>query len=207
MARRRTCDRKQPAAGFTLVETVIAVMLFSVMAISAYGTFRSGFLAYQRVELTLGSDHELNMLMRELNEELKNAVSFADAPFEGESDSIRFPSRLLRYTEGRLSEDLYQVSYQFRGRKLERTEERLRRSFANHEVVKESLLSLESCRFQFAYKKQNGGVEWKNEWGKDPYLGLPRSIRLVIRHVNSKQREPEKTFHILIPHGILGMVK
>ena len=194
--------------GFTLIETVIAVALFTMVAISAYGSFRSGFLAYQRIESQLGKEHEFKMLANELNRELRNAIEYAPIAFSGKSDSIRFPCRLWRYSDNQLQENLYDVSYQFRDGQLERSELKLKRKFGDRsEPLKESLLPFESCRFQYAYKKHNDGIEWRNEWGKSPYLGLPRAIRLIVKNRSLRQKAEEKIIDILIPHGILGEIR
>ena len=190
--------------GFTLVETVIAIALFAVIAVTAYGGFRNGFLAYQRIESELGKNYEIKMLNYLLNEELRNSVYFADFPFEGESDSIAFPCRLWRYDGKKMVEDLYLVSYRFGSKELERSEKRWqKKSLREEEGKSETLVQLESLRFQYAYKKRNDGLEWRNEWGKKPYLGLPRGIRVTLKEKGGK----EQTIQILIPHGILGVVQ
>ena len=192
--------------GFTLVETMIAISLFLVIAMSAYWSFRSGFTAYQRIESQLGGDYEMKMFIRQLNEELRNAIYYAESPFEGEADRLIFPCRLKRYNAKEMEENLYLVSYYFRSKTLERTEEKLRKSFKDQETVKEPVLNFSSCRFQFAYKRRDGGIEWKNEWSKNPYLGIPRAIRLTTKPQKVKKGEEENTIQFLIPHGTLGFV-
>lgn len=191
---------------FTLIETIIAMGLLAVIAISVYSSFRGGFLAYHRIEAGLGSNHEFNMFARELTQELRNSFEYAPFPFQGKSDLIRFPSRLWRYDKNNFDEAFYEVSYRFRNGKLERTEKKLRRSFSESESQPEELFTLESCRFQYAYEKNNA-IEWQNEWDETPYLGLPRGIRLIMKIRNQNRKEVERTIDILIPHGILGSVK
>ncbi|MBI4388012.1 MAG: prepilin-type N-terminal cleavage/methylation domain-containing protein [Candidatus Omnitrophica bacterium] len=193
------------ARGFTLVEAVIAIALFVVIAITAYSAFRSGLLAYGRVEADLGKGYEIKMLTDLMNQELRNAMYYADFLFQGESDSISFPCRLRRYDGKKMTEDLYLVTYRFRSRKLERSEKKWRKkSLREEEGSSESLLELENFRFQFAYKKKNDGVEWRSEWGKKPYLGLPRGIRAILKEKGSSE---ETMVQILIPHGVLGVIQ
>lgn len=193
--------------GFTLVETVIAISLFSVLAISAYGSFRGGFLAYQKIENQLGKEYELNRLIRDLRKELRNALYYAEVPFEGETDTLKFPTRLKRYKDKKFEESLYSVSYKLRGKTLERLEEKLVKRFTRDEPVKETLLSFETFRFQYAYKKQNGSIEWRNEWARNPYLGLPKGIRIILKEVSKKGSAPERTIQLLVPHGVLGIIQ
>jgi len=198
---------KRSLTGFTLVEALIAIALFSVVAVSAFQAFRTGFIAYRNIEETLGKDHVIQMLVRQLNQELRNAIYYADAPFIGESDQIQFPARLWRYEDQMFQEDLYVVTYQFRGRKLERSEEKMRKKFSKKQSSKETLLSLQTFKFQYAYKLRDGGIEWRNEWSRDRYMGLPRAIRISFKEKKVKRSEPEHVFQFLLPHGILGEVR
>lgn len=190
--------------GFTLVEAVIAIGLFLVVAVASYGSFRSGLLAYGRIESQLGQSHELKMLVRQINEDLRSGIFYADIPFQGESDKIIFPARIRRFKENQFNEDLYQVTYQFRSRDLERLESKIQKKFNADQDVKEALLSFDSFRFQYAYRKQGGGIEWKNEWVKNPYGGIPKAIRILVKEKKVKE---EKIFQFFIPHGILGTTR
>ena len=196
------------SSGFTLIETIVSVSLLSVIAISASGAFRNGLVAYQRIESELGREHEINMLVRQMNLELRNAIPYAEIPFEGESDRITFPARLWEYDKKGFKEDLYEVVYQYRGRMLEREQRKLKKTFSEDgKEEKEKLLAFETCKFQFAYKNSNGGVEWRNEWSDNRYLGLPRGIRLtLVQPKTNGRRSLEKVFDLLIPHGVLGEV-
>ncbi len=200
---RKVLKKFQNQAAFTLVEIVIAVGLFTVVAISAYGSFRGGFMAYQRIEAQLGSDHEFKMFVRELTQELRNSFEFVLVPFEGKSDGIRFPSRVWRYEKDAFREDLSDVSYRCQAGKIVRKEIRLRKGFNEKTETIEELLSVDTCRFQFAYVK-DGVIEWTNEWSRSSYLGLPRGIQLVLSLTQKSKKPVEKTIHFLIPQGILG---
>lgn len=185
-----------------MIEMVIALSLFAVVAISAYGAFRGGFAAYQRIESQLGSRHELDMLIRQMKTELRAALYYAPIPFEGKSDKLQFPARLWRYENNALKEDLYEVVYQFRDGQLVRSEQKIKKSFAEGRSPDlEPLLPLSSCRFQFAYKLHGGDIIWKNELSDKPYQGIPRAVRMVIQ---AKARgAAEETFDFLIPQGTL----
>lgn len=192
-------------AAFTLVEMIIALSLFAVIAIAAYGSFRSGFVAYQRIEAKLGKDHELQMLLWQINQDLRGALYYAPIPFEGRSDALRFPARLVRYEDRTPREDVYQVTYEFRDRELRRSEKKLRKRFRDSgDEDKEKLLRFESWKFQFAYQDKSGDVVWKNEWSDKPYLGLPKGIRLVFQGEAAGRQE--MNVPILIPQGILAEV-
>ena len=203
MPRHQKCFQQR---AFTLIEAVIAMGLLAVIAVSVYSSFQGGFLAYRRIESGLGSDHEFDMFARQITQELRNSFEYAPIPFQGKSDLIRFPSRLWRYDKNNFDEAFYEVSYRFRNGKLERIEKKLRRSFSESGSEAEELFALESCRFEYAYEKNNT-IEWKNEWTDTPYLGLPRGIRLIVKIRNPNRKEIEQTIDILIPHGILGSVR
>lgn len=191
--------------GFTMIEMVIALSLFTVVVISAYGAFRGGFVAYQRVESQLGSRYELDMLISQLSKELRAALFYAPVPFEGKSDKLEFPARLWRYENDQLKEDLYQVTYQFRDGQLMRSELKIKKKFSESgHADAEPLIPLSACRFQFAYKMREGEIVWKNELMDKPYQGVPRAIRVILS--GKITRNSEETFDILLPQGILTKV-
>jgi len=194
--------------GFTLVETIVAIALFTVVVITAYQAFRTGYLAYTKVETSLGYDHEFNMLVRDLNQELRNAAYYANEPFLGESDSIRFPTKLWRFEDKIYAEDLYVVEYQFKGRTLERKEEKIKKRFGKSSPAeKEKLLDFDVLKFQYAYQNASGAIKWENEWSSERYLGLPRGIRLAAREKGVSRDAGERVVQILIPQGVLGEIK
>lgn len=202
MENKRTHKRIFCYLGFTMIEMVIALSLFTVVVVSAYGAFRSGFVAYQRIESQLGRRHELDMLVRQIGSELRNALYYAPVPFEGKSDKIQFPARLWRYDSDQLTEDLYQVTYQFRDGHLMRSEQKLKQEFSqDRNPEAESLIPLTGCKFQFAYKLRDGELVWKNELLDKPYQGLPRAIRVLIQE--KKSGSTEEAFEFLVPQGML----
>jgi len=202
MENRRNHKQVSSRSGFTMIEMVIALSLFAVVVISAYGAFRSGFVAYQRIELQLGHRHELDMLVQQIGGELRAAFYYAPIPFEGKSDKIQFPARLWRYEDNQLTEDLYEITYQFRDSQLIKKEQKIKQKFSQERNAEaESLLPLASCKFQFAYKSRDGELIWKNELSDKPYQGLPRAVRIMIK--GKVTGNSEEIFDFLIPQGIL----
>ncbi len=202
METRKNHNKSRCVFGFTMIEMIIALSLFAVVVISAYGAFRGGFVAYQRIESQLGSRHELSMLTAQLGKELRAAIFYAPVPFEGKSDKLEFPARLWRYDRDQLTEDLYQVSYQCRDGQIVRTEQKIRKKFSDSgNPESEPLLPLSACKFQFAYKMHDGNLIWKNELSDKPYQGIPRAIRFAIK--GKVTNNTEETLDFLIPQGIL----
>ena len=44
-------------------------------------------------------------------------------------------------------------------------------------------------------------ILWEDEWTNDPYIGLPRAVRLTVD--GGVFGEDEQTLELLIPHGVL----
>ena len=195
--------------GFTLVELLVVTVILSIALVVLYSGFRSGLAAYTRTEENLADRRDGEIFLLQFEQELKSAVPYAQAKeqgnneFVGKKDSILFPARLRHYTAKGVEENIYVVRYDFKSDSLIRTERKLKsKSLKEKEELKETLFEkLKTCRFEYLYLDSSEKFEWTNEWLNNPYVGLPRAVRLTLAG-DAFGRE-ERTFEILIPHGVL----
>ena len=78
--------------GFTLVELLVAISIFAVIAVVLYTCFRSGVVSYRRISDEVDSQQKLRYLLGKIEKDLKNAFFITNVPFEGEDNRISFTS-------------------------------------------------------------------------------------------------------------------
>ena len=88
--------RLSPAkgSGFTLVELLVAITIFSAIAVVLYSCFRGGIVSYRRISDEADSQQRLRYVLLNIEKDLKNAFLMTNIPFEGEDKRISFTSML-----------------------------------------------------------------------------------------------------------------
>ncbi|OGW81997.1 MAG: hypothetical protein A3G33_04425 [Omnitrophica bacterium RIFCSPLOWO2_12_FULL_44_17] len=196
-------------AGFTLVELLVVLAIISVTLTVLYTSFRTGLLAYQKMEENLMDRREAEIFMMQFEHELKNAIPYynkdSEQFFVGDERDLKFPAKLVRYSQKGMEEGLFMVEYQVRGQSLVRKEKKMVKKFkdrSSSREVKETLFNkLKKCRFEYLFVDDSDKLFWDKEWTNSPYLGVPRGVRLIMR--GDSFGIQEKSYEILIPHGIL----
>src|SRR5580693_6583094 len=98
--RRRLRARWRNSAGFTLVEFLIALLLFSLLSVALFGSVRAGTVAWSRATFHADdSDHDLHAqdMLRHLIENayplyLSDNAKSGHVDFAGSDSSLRFLS-------------------------------------------------------------------------------------------------------------------
>lgn len=87
--------------GFTLIETLIAVTIFSIVAVVLYSIFRSGVISWRRIDKELESQQDIRYALDRLTADLKNMVLISNLPFKGGFDMLRLTTfRSISKTAG-----------------------------------------------------------------------------------------------------------
>ncbi len=190
-----------------MVELLVVLAIVSTLMVVLHTSFGTGILAYKRMEENLVTGREADIFLIQFGQELRRSFAYfhkdAEHHFTGGENKLRFPAKLTRYTEKGAEDDLYLVEYEFKGRTLFRTEQKLKRKFKDRrKEQRETVFSnLNICRFEFLAVGESDELIWEREWTNEPYIGIPRGIRLTVR--GDVFGREEQTFDILIPHGVL----
>lgn len=77
---------------FTLIEILIAVSIFSIIAVVMYSSFRAGTVSLRRINSEIEAQQTLRYFFQTVTKDIKNMVSFTELPFEGDSQNLKFVS-------------------------------------------------------------------------------------------------------------------
>ncbi len=202
--------RRSGKIGFTVIEFLLAIVLFTVVSTSLYLSMRSGLVLYQRSTEGLALSHEVAHFLNTLQYDLRNAVQYSPVLFEGSEDSITFPAVLVKYKKGKEITDLYTVTYSFSSGKLKRSYQ----SISNKKFKKkENKLFgdvLKKVSFSFGFKDDDASeITWENKWDVADEGTLPCAVKVnvVVTFSDAEQKRSEDKKierKIWIPHGAWG---
>jgi general secretion pathway protein J len=177
------------ARGFTLVELLVALVVFATMAGLAYGGLRS--VARTRGELAQKEDafrdlvRTVDLLNRDLGESVPRSVLGTSgqplAAFIGAPDHIEFTRVGFANPQLEQRSNLERVLYEFDDRTLKRGRFAvLDRAGDTQPQIIDTHVAVESLRFR--YLSRNG--QWSDVWppqqlqqNSDPLTTLPRAVQ------------------------------
>ena len=204
--------RRRSQQGFTLVEILIGIAIFSVVSASVYFNFHMGVLLYSRTSQDLDRLTDLRLALNRMEKDLKNAILFEEVPFEGGKKRIRFPAIVEVYNKDEEKRTPLEIEYFLRGKALHRKINSLQDDFfqAGKEKDQVFLEGIKNLSFSFIYTSPDQELLWQNTWGdetlEDESLRsqkLPRAVRLNFELIPKNEEDPfhsiQKT--IYLPQG------
>jgi prepilin-type N-terminal cleavage/methylation domain-containing protein len=197
-------------AGFTLIEMLLAIVIFGIVSSSLYLSMRSGLALYKRSTEGLRQAHEITFFFNRLEEELRNSHYSTKHPFTATSERLEFPSVINEYEQDRATLSYVLIGYTAkRGRIEKKTTFLSQRRDAREE--KDILAPyLEKCEFFYPfYDQETETLEWQDKWDSELYKSLPRAVKIkcsfFVSVVDAK-KGPRRTVEriLYIPDGIWG---
>lgn len=172
------------AAGFTLVELLVSLVLMAVMASTisvTIGQLRSIETAQKRLQQLDAADAVVAAIARDLEGAVRlpliEAGSTSSVLFRGDADSMTFSAIVpVGYRRRGLREVTYQISKDEPGSKVSRST-RLRRFSPGESVVSDDLgpASL-SLRLRYLVSRQDGASAWEDQFST--INSLPQAVLL-----------------------------
>ncbi len=207
--------------GFTLMELLIALSIFAVIAICLYSVFSGGIRVYRKQEKVFKYSHNVNLALDKMAGELRNAINYSMPPppavspeearklkFTGDDKSLSF---ITAKGADIIKVDYFFVSTQDRKGVLKKKISYQKEGF-NEEKHPEMLLieGLDNISFEYAYKgaDKDAPPEWQKEWGKEAVeqkSKIPVGVRIILEFKDPEEKKAEilkKT--IFIAKGTLG---
>lgn len=201
--------RRTNKRSFTLIELIIAITIFSIIAVSIYSVFRIGVKLWYATNPMIQANQSLRLFFNTISLDLKNSICYTKngKNFEGDSGKVSFITLVDVYDNGALPHtELARVVYYFdRYRKAVRRAVATKLEGFSEDYARSAdiLTNIDEKDFGFQYCYKSGSsktdynYEWKNEWeAEDRDNGkIPRAISVRAREYNKI---------IFIPTGTLG---
>ena len=192
-------NSRRSSRGFTLVELLIALTIFSIIAVSVYSVFRAGIKLWKGNNAAFDADRTARLFFDTAASDMRNAFIYPGMDITGASDSFSFTALVtVGAADSSPHVEIARVSYIF-----DKEAGVIRRKVAGKEegfdVIYAKTAEFPSgegqVSFSYCYKPKSGvgPYEWKGVWAlKDK---LPRGVRI---------RFGELDKWIFIPIGELG---
>ncbi|MFH1220217.1 MAG: prepilin-type N-terminal cleavage/methylation domain-containing protein [Candidatus Eisenbacteria bacterium] len=173
------CSR---STGFTLVELLVAVSLFSLLVLSVYSSFSTGLAARKRAEAVVEVAEQGREVLSLLSRDLSDLVMFAGREFSGEPEAISFVA-LQPFAEGSmpvLSHVTYDLSKTAQGslRALRRGCEIIGGRRSEGDLTAPCVRNL-----SFSYARLDGEsnvIEWASRWSPTEESPIPYAVRVEL---------------------------
>lgn len=188
------------AAGFTLLELIVVMLVFAVLAVMAYGGLGSVLKTRKAVEESLGRTAQYQKVFVRMRNDFQNLRNRTIRDEFGETQAalIGTPQRGVEFTRGGWRNPLYlprssleRVAYLVEDKKLQRASWRvLDRAPDSKPVTLDLLDGVEEIRWRYL----NDQNEWREAWppgseasGAPPtgaaatQAGLPKAIEMTLQ--------------------------
>lgn len=203
---------------FTLIELLIAISIFAVVAVALYSTFFAGISIWRRSSAGGDIYQEVKFTLDDITKDLRNIVYCTKDEesmyaFSGGAQEITFFTLEAPFVrEGEPRKELVKVVYKYDQEKDELIRMRAEKStgFDVEKSEREALLkNMKELKFEYSYFSgdEDEPYLWQEEW-EDDEARIPRGVRLTFRVKTEKEAEPlEFTKTIFVPIGVLGEKK
>jgi len=189
---KRIANRKYPFAnryplsaekGFTLIEILIATSILGVIGLTILTTFASGLHVFERVQTFGGSQADVLLAFEEMEKDIRNVFPLSTIAFEGDAQSIAFPT-VIEIFEGNDGEEdvvssIGRISYFIDdatyinevAKGLIRVQHNYSQAVAGaqaHVDEGETLASIEGLAFEYYYyDEQAEAYGWQSSWSAE----------------------------------------
>ena len=191
--------------GFTLMELLLAIALFSIIAVALYSSLAAGIRVHEKGATVGGEYADLQILFNCIAQDLRSALSINEEYLKEESQKLHFFSS--QPSEGGGSE-IYKITYTWEREGKYSKLFRLKETYIDsqqdtHNEGEEILDKMLKLNFSYGYTKKNiMGEEtfsWNDAWKEE---ALPKMVRFRVEI-------PKGSFQRIIccPAGKMGEIK
>ena len=178
--------------GFTLVELLVALTIFSIVAVAVFSVFQEAIASRTKIQHSRERIMETRAGLFHLDTELAGANSFYVRAFQGTSQALHFTG-LIRSDEAQRK--LCSVSYITQLEPGTATQRFLRKVSDMMGNTEEQILlsSVEYVRFSYL-RYVKGKPRWEDQWD-DPTI-MPLAVRIQIMPASSQGAPVNKIYPV-----------
>lgn len=193
--------------GFTFLELLIAVTIFSVVAVAIYSSFNVGIRAWGKTEgsykIRQEARHAFDTLERDLRRAIKFTLKDPENPLV-EIDSFEGSSSRFSFWRPR-EEGVFKVTYLFdkEAKALYYLSQPYKEALTGAEGVKSLLASgVSGLKVKYAYL-DGDEVIWQDDW-RDKEHGIPMGVKAALSYNSDKEGQTvEFDDTVFIPTGVI----
>jgi prepilin-type N-terminal cleavage/methylation domain-containing protein len=201
-------SRMATNGGFTLLEVVLAISLFAVLAVILYGAFSVGHRAMEKTQVVFDSNQKFRSAFDLLGSYVRSSLPYRSSPqapevfYAGEETHVEFVSSFSLAQGGRgiAKIRIYAEQGQGDGQIIKLEEQVPVRMQQENEIaaISHTLVLRERVSgFRLSYLDPEDEPEnWRERWDKDEHKGIPRAVRVSYR--NEDGREVQWTFPVMV---------
>jgi len=178
--------------GFTLIELMVAASIIGLIGLTILTTFGSGFHVYERVQTFGGVQADVLLSLEEIEKNLKNLFPFSTIGFEGDAQSIAFPT-IIETIETVDAEEVVTSSVGKIAYYLDDAGDDTKALMSGWkdysqavakigaaESRKDTLALIENIGFSyFLFDEENQTYSWTNSWDTQEE-NLPRGVKIEV---------------------------
>lgn len=191
-------------SGFTLMELLIAIMIFSIVGVAIYSSFNVGIRAWRKAEASYEVRQEARYALDTIARGLRSAVNFKTMPFEGTANSVSFARALeISNINGENLQGVFKVTYSLDAQSIYYTLQSYEESSKGEEGTKTILASgFSELEFKYAYL-DGSEVIWKDYWSEEE-ASIPLGVKITITYSSESEGQAvEFSEAVFIPTGII----
>jgi type II secretion system protein J len=193
-----------PRRGFTFLELLIAVTIFSIVAVAIYSSFNVGIRAWGKTEGSYKIRQEARHSLDTMGRELRCAVKLTlKDPAGAEIDSFEGSSAKISFWRP-TKEGVSKVTYLFdkEARALYYISQPYKEALAGAEGVKSLLASgVSDLKVKYAYL-DGDDVVWQDGW-KDKDHGIPMGVKAALSYDTDNGQTVEFDDTVFVPTGVI----
>ncbi len=184
---------------FTLMELLIAVTIFTVIAVSLFSAFRSGIFGYRSIEEAIDLNQSAFSALSRLDTDARNCFSFSadDNKFIGDGSSLGFLTLVDIFEGAKLEKKYAYVSYSIKVNKLMRLCRLDSQALnANSAVLPEEMLENAQIKFEYGSIQPNKAITYSGSWSDKKTLPVCIRVTLTIGKTGKATKAFERTIYL-----------
>ncbi len=201
--------RQNRLRGLTLVELLVALSIFAIVAVALYSTFGTGISTWKKIKQAQDLYQDIRLTLDKMALDLENAVLYSEKPefvnFQGGKSKISFYSTVETSQALPGHTELRKIAYSLdeSGHILQRREQALFNSGQNtEEEAQEIAAAISRLDFFYCYEDEHAEppYKWQDSW--DFPQELPQGIKIELGLDTEKNLVFSK--YVFIPTGRKG---